>query len=62
MLCMEQLHCVLTSADVELFRTNNSGLAVPQKLKEKRKQAAQGTVVWQHRPFTNPARKDGLQV
>lgn len=33
-----------------------------QKLKEKRKQAAQGIVVWQHRAFTNPARKDGLQV
>ena len=36
--------------------------AAPQKLKEKRKQAAQGTVVWQHRAFTNPARRDGLQV
>lgn len=31
-----------------------------QKLKEKRKQASQGTVVWQHAPFTNPARGDSL--
>ena len=33
-----------------------------QKLREKRKQAARGTVVWQFKPFTNPARSDGLQL
>lgn len=35
---------------------------VAQKLKERRKQEALGTVVWEHRRFTNPARTDGLQL